>query len=284
MNKPLVSVCCITYNHEKYIRDAIEGFLMQKTTIPIEILIHDDASTDGTADIIKEYEAKCPDIIKPIYQTENQYSKGINPYPVFVYPRARGKYIALCEGDDYWIDPYKLQKQVDFLEANPDCSLCFHASKHIYAKNPARFYIQKPKPIPADKKFDIKDAILGGGGFMATNSMVFLREYIIEPPEWMAKAPVGDLPLMLILASRGKMAYIDEIMSVYRIMTENSWSMSTQNKEKSKEHHYAVLKMWDDFDKWTDKKYHYLVFRKKMKNRCYYLRSYLKRMVKEVLR
>ena len=115
-NEILVSICCITYNHEKYIRDAIEGFLMQKTDFPFEVLIHDDASTDGTADIIREYETKYPDIIKPIYQTENQYSKGIKISATYNYPRAKGKYIALCEGDDYWIDPYKLQKQVDFLE------------------------------------------------------------------------------------------------------------------------------------------------------------------------
>ncbi len=275
---PVVSICCITYNHEPYIRDAIEGFLMQKTTFPIEILIFDDASTDGTQEIIKSYAEKDPRI-KTFLQIENQWRKGKYGLLDWLFPTARGKYIALCEGDDYWIDPYKLQKQVDFLEANPDCSLCFHASKHIYAKNPARFYIHKPKHIPADKKFDIKDAILGGGGFMATNSMVFLREYIIDLPEWTAKAPVGDAPFMLTLASRGKMGYIDEIMSVYRIMTENSWSMSMQNKEKIKQHHHAVLKMWDDFDKWTDNKYHYLVFRSKIKWRL----SYLKVQVKELL-
>jgi len=107
---PIVSICCITYNHEKYIRDAIEGFLMQKTLFPIEILIHGDASTDKTADIIKEYEVKYPDIIKPIYQTENQFSKGVSISATYQFPRARGKYIAICEGDDYWTDPHKLQK------------------------------------------------------------------------------------------------------------------------------------------------------------------------------
>jgi glycosyltransferase involved in cell wall biosynthesis len=119
-NDPLVSICCITYNHEKYIQQCLEGFLIQKTTFLFEILIHDDASTDRTADIIREYETKYPDIIKPIYQTENQYSKGVIVSAVYNWPRAKGKYIALCEGDDYWIDSYKLQKQVDFMEANPE--------------------------------------------------------------------------------------------------------------------------------------------------------------------
>ena len=123
--KPLfVSVCTITYNHAPYIRQCLDAILMQKTSFPFEMLIHDDASTDGTADIIREYEALYPDIIKPIYQTENQYSKGITFTSKFNYERARGKYIAMCEGDDYWTDPLKLQKQVDFLETHPDYSIC----------------------------------------------------------------------------------------------------------------------------------------------------------------
>jgi glycosyltransferase involved in cell wall biosynthesis len=135
---PLVSICCTTYNHEKYIRDAIEGFLMQKTTFPVEILIHDDASTDKTAQIVKEYAENHSDLIITIFQTENQYSQGIKPWPNFVFPRARGKYIALCEGDDYWTDPLKLQKQVDFLEEYTEYNICFHNVK-VYIENENRF-------------------------------------------------------------------------------------------------------------------------------------------------
>ena len=124
-NQLLVSIVCITYNQEWFIRDCLNGFFTQKTNFQFEVLIHDDASTDNTANIIREYEAKYPNIIQPIYQTENQYSKGINPGVEYLLPIAQGKYIALCEGDDYWTDPYKLQKQVDFLEANPEYSLCF---------------------------------------------------------------------------------------------------------------------------------------------------------------
>jgi len=104
----VVSISCITYNHAPYIRQCLDGFVMQKTTFPFEILIHDDASTYGTPDIIREYEAKYPGLIKPIYQTENQHSKGVKISQTFNWPRARGKDIALCEGDDYWTDPYKL--------------------------------------------------------------------------------------------------------------------------------------------------------------------------------
>ena len=126
----MVSICCITYNQASYIRDALEGFVNQKTDFAYEVLIHDDASNDGTADIIREYADRYPDLIFPILQTENQYSKGLtNVSGTFNFPRARRKYIAMCEGDDYWTDDRKLQKQVDYLEANPGCSLCFHSAK-----------------------------------------------------------------------------------------------------------------------------------------------------------
>ena len=113
--EPLVSVCVITYNHGKYIRQCLDGILMQKVNFPYEVLIHDDASPDDTADIIREYWAKYPTVIKPILQTENRYSRGL-PIGKLNYERAKGKYIALCEGDDYWTDEGKLQMQVDFLE------------------------------------------------------------------------------------------------------------------------------------------------------------------------
>ena len=120
----LVSINCIAYNHEKYIAQAIESFLMQITDFKYEILIHDDASTDNTAKIIKEYERKYPEIIKVIYQKKNQYSQG-KKVSLFNVKRARGKYIAVCEGDDYWTDRHKLQKQVNYMENNPECGLCF---------------------------------------------------------------------------------------------------------------------------------------------------------------
>lgn len=134
--EPLVSICCLTYNHAKYVRQCIDGFLMQKTSFPIEILVHDDASTDGTDVILQEYESKYPNIIFPIYETENKYSNGYRGRMdiVFNYSRARGKYIASCEGDDYWTDPLKLQKQVDFMESHPEYSICFHRCQHLYEK------------------------------------------------------------------------------------------------------------------------------------------------------
>lgn len=123
-SNPLVSIDCRTYNHENFICETIDGFLMQKTTFPFEILVHDDASTDDTSHIIREYEKNYPDLIKPIYQIRNQYSVNKRIITKIQNERAKGKYIAKCEGDDYWTDPYKLQKQVDFLENNPEYSMC----------------------------------------------------------------------------------------------------------------------------------------------------------------
>lgn len=129
MQTPLVAIRCITYNHEKYIRQALDGFMMQRTTFPFVAIVHDDASTDGTADIIRQYADRYPDIIIPLYESENQYSKKDGSLARIVdgaVAKTGAKYVAICEGDDYWTDPLKLQKQVDFLEFHPEYSIVFH--------------------------------------------------------------------------------------------------------------------------------------------------------------
>ena len=127
-----LSIMCTAYNHEKYIRQTLEGFVMQKTDFAFEAIVHDDASTDGTAAIIREYAQKYPSIIKPIFQRQNQYSQGVNLDRDIIRPCILGEYIAHCEGDDYWIDPLKLQKQVDFMEANPEYGMCYTQARHYY--------------------------------------------------------------------------------------------------------------------------------------------------------
>ena len=122
----MVTIRCAVYNHEQYIRKCLEGFVMQKTNFKFEAIVHDDVSTDGSVAIIKEYAEKYPDIIKPIFEKENQYSKHDGSLGRIMDENSHGKYIAFCEGDDYWTDPLKLQKQIDFLESHPDYSLCFH--------------------------------------------------------------------------------------------------------------------------------------------------------------
>ena len=196
---PLVSICCLTYNHELFITKAIEGFLMQKTSFPIEIIIHDDASTDGTYEIVKSYSKKYPNLIVPIIQTENQWSKGIRPSPTYVWPRAQGKYIALCEGDDYWTDPFKLQKQVDILESNPAFSLCFHNSRYLTNKKGG---IEKLFCKLQKKTFNIDD-VIERDWFIPTQSMIFRSTYIKDLPFFFEFIPSGDLALQLILALKG---------------------------------------------------------------------------------
>ncbi|MBQ1636007.1 MAG: glycosyltransferase family 2 protein, partial [Bacteroidales bacterium] len=129
----MVTVICLAYNHGPYIRDALEGFVMQKTAFPFEVIVHDDASTDDTPRIIREYASRYPDIIRPVFQTENQYSKGVPISQTFLFPLVKGRYVALCEGDDYWTDPLKLSRQVEALEANPGVDICTH--KVLKTKN-----------------------------------------------------------------------------------------------------------------------------------------------------
>lgn len=211
---PLVSICCITYNHKPYIREAIEGFLMQKTTFPIEILIHDDASTDGTADIIREYEQKHPNLIFPIYQTENQYSKGIKISFTYQFPRARGRYIALCEGDDYWIDPLKLQKQVEFLEANVEYNASFTNATIINeVDNTHSSYVT----FLNEGEVSLEEIVKIGGYIYPTASLVIRKEVIQKDIfEYLLDDLAGDTIIIISAAMQGKVFFLNQVTAVYR--------------------------------------------------------------------
>jgi len=253
---PLVSICCITYNHEKYIADALESFLMQKTEFPIEVIIHDDASTDNTVNIIREYEKKYPNIIKPIYQNENQFSKGINISEGIVWPKAKGKYIALCEGDDFWNDSQKLQKQVMFLDNNPDYSMCFHAVEVVDTKGiPTGRYLGPYKK--GNNNYTIKENVIGG--FVHVSS-VLMRAGLVKKgmPEWCLKARHGDYALSLYLSANGKTYFIDQVMSSHRIGVENSlMTKLKQNYSIDNEikYHKQRLSTLEEADKYYNYKF-----------------------------
>lgn len=226
-DNPLVSICTLTYNHNPFIKECLDGILMQKTNFAFELIVHDDASTDGTAEIIKEYKAKYPDIITPVYQTENQYSKGKRVMQEFVYPKTKGKYIAICEGDDFWTDPYKLQKQVDFLEAAPEYGVCYTPANILHLnKNLTEEFLREGDPT-------IDDLIVNNP--ICTLTTIFRKELLLkyleevkpENKNWR----MGDYPLWIWFAIHSKIKYLPCITATYRYL-EGSVSHSTDKEKK----------------------------------------------------
>ncbi|MCD8370686.1 MAG: glycosyltransferase [Clostridiales bacterium] len=253
----LVSICCIAYNQAEYIRDALEGFVTQRTNFAYEVLIHDDASTDGTAEIIKEYARRYPEQIFPILQTENQYSKGMtNISGTFNFPRARGRYIAMCEGDDYWTDADKLQKQVDFLEAHPHCSLCFHSAK-VEVQGRA-FTERMMRPYRGSRRVRQEEIIDKTSGY-PTASLMFRRKMVEQLPDFYVQAPIADIPLQLLAAERGWAYYMDEPMCVYRLGGTFSWTNLMKKgdyERKQREYAQAMERMYRGFDERNGGRFH----------------------------
>ena len=249
-----VSIVCITYNQVEYIGDALDSFIMQKTNFEYEVLVHDDASTDGTKEIIYEYEKRYPEIIKPIYQDENQYSKGTKIFKSFQFPRAKGKYISFCEGDDYWTDPNKLQKQYDFMEENSDYYLCTHAANKVSAKTKAIVGVKKPM---IDKEYyGMKDAIQGYGRWVATASMFIRREVFYDYPKYALVAPCGDYVYAIMAAEKGKIAYLSDNMADYRIQAKNSLSQRwSKDSNKLFNYYKKYEKMLVELNEHTKGKY-----------------------------
>jgi len=221
-DQPLVSVCCTAFNHEHYITEALDGFLMQTTDFPFEIIVRDDCSTDRTAEIIRRYEQQYPLIIKPIYEIENQYSQGVAPMsPVF--EQSKGEYLALCEGDDYWTDEHKLQYQMDFLSANLDYSVCYTAATVIDDEGQV---IEYNKNLGDSDK----NMLISGRGSAITGSIFFRR---FDWSEW-AEGRVlnGDVLLWHFLGFIGACKCLDSIgNSVYRIHPGGIWS-GRSNRDK----------------------------------------------------
>jgi glycosyltransferase involved in cell wall biosynthesis len=236
-SKPLVSICCITYNHEKYIEDALEGFLIQKTDFPFEIIIHDDASTDHTDDIIREYESMYPNLIKPIYQKENQLSKGKNPFLDFNLPQAKGKFIAFCEGDDYWTEPCKLKRQVDFLEANPEYSFCHTEHDNLdMVKGKMIRNRWKTLKLRNDSEENLAPLLLSDQYMVATCTALVrtdtLKTISAEHAEdFDSRYLMGDIQIWFHLARRGKVKYFQISMSTYR-RVPNSTTATDDDKKR----------------------------------------------------
>lgn len=253
MEEILVSIWCTAYNHEMYIRDAIEGFLSQKTNFQYEIIIHDDASTDSTAEIIREYEEKYPHLIHGVYQIENQYSK-YHPDMEWIQRIAiqncKGKYIALCEGDDYWIDIQKLQIQADYLEAHPECIMTVHDAVNVDCRN---YEMKSGSAYDKDCIISPRDMILQKKS-MFTASMVYRRE-VLQMDGFFLDSGIGDYPTRLYALEKGKIFYFTRIMSIYREHHAGSWSSSFLSGEIRWPHSILMIDFLDKYNEYTNKKY-----------------------------
>ncbi len=262
-----VSVLCAAYNQEKYIRQTLESFVMQKTNFPFEVLINDDASTDKTPEIIKEFADKYPNIIKPVYQKENQYSKGVSIHNDFLFPKAKGKYLAFCEGDDFWTDENKLQMQYDIMEKNPDCHLCLHKVRAIsengkelketYPKHLRKKVINTRKFL---KLFFYSWTFQTSCYFFKKEDYKNYRENFKKIISMYINLGVGDEPMLIYFGLLGKTCYINKIMSKYRKCSLGSWSSkmnSNSNDQRVKKLKYSI-EITKEIDKYTSYKYHKL--------------------------
>lgn len=207
-----VSVPIITYNQAKFIGKAIESVLEQKTNFEFEILIGDDFSIDGTREIISDYASRYPDKVIPVLHPKNLGRNGMFN-TLETYKLAKGDYIASMDGDDYWTDPLKLQKQVDFLDEHSDFAVCFHNALITYEDGSPSELVndENQKAISTIEDLIGEDEIW----FMATSSVLF-RNCIDTYPKWFIESVSGDIPRYVLLAKRGKIGYLPDVMSVYR--------------------------------------------------------------------
>lgn len=249
-----VSVCVPTYNHKDYIASMLDGALEQKTTFPFEIVIGDDGSTDGSQDIIRSYQEKYPDIIRAFLHQENQGPFEPREFAgrnnvLQLLKACQGEYVAMCEGDDYWTDACKLQKQVDFMDNNPDFSICHHNMLVTYEDGSESHLFNKDnQPLVST----IND-ILHDRWFMATASWLYRNYFLTENfAAWHATAAAGDWALSIQLAAKGKIAYLPEVMGVYR---KHSAGLSNVHSHSNKWFLRNRKEMFENVNIWLDKKY-----------------------------
>ena len=253
MKKAIVSICCNTYNHEAYIRQTLQSFIDQQTDYVFEVLVYDDASTDNTQSIIKEFEDKYPETIKPIYQTTNQYSQRLRP-SFQNRQRAKSKYVAICEGDDYWCDNKKLQKQIDYMEKNPRCTFCFTNGITLYGEEFGNSIIPWNKASVRKKnQADFNPGELEMIGYIPTASFIYRNGYFF--PEMPEGAFMGDAYIKHIMTYYGYAHYIDEITVVYRRANALSATAGWENLERFTRQADAFIKLYEGLKELNQHKY-----------------------------
>jgi len=258
--KPLVSVCMITYNHEDYIREAIESVACQETNFDFELIVGEDCSDDSTRTICLEMQEKYSHVVRVVYSNRNV---GMRANGKRIRDLCRGRFVAFCEGDDYWCDRNKLQSQYDFLISNPECAMVYHETLKL---NPSGEFAKdalKPK-FKYVECFGIETLLSESTG-IHTSSVFVTAESISNLPQWYMEASVGDIPTRLVVATRGKIGYINKPMSVRRMWVPGSWTERANEPvfEQRKKRYLSTVKMWNDFDEWTGYKYKKLLIPKK---------------------
>lgn len=285
MNKPefKVRVDCITFNHAAYIVDAMNGFTMQKTSFPVATVIVDDASTDGEPDVIRKYlddnfflpyrteetddyllicakhksNYNCTFVVFLLKYNHYQVKKYKQPYFDAI---TNAEYVAMCEGDDYWIDPQKLSKQAAFMDSHPNHSLCIHAFRHDIItedgiKSETVHKYSSDKEILPDE-----DVLNRKGRFGSTASLFYRKTARDNYPKWASKAPIGDRPLKMVLFLRGHIGYLDDVMCVYREGTVSSWTVRMKKDLEYREKNIkGRLQLAKAFDKYSKRKYHHII-------------------------
>lgn len=222
-----VSIVCITYNHAKFIKKAIDGFLKQKTNFKYEIIIHDDLSTDGTREILLDYQKKYPDKIRLLLEDENQFSKDVRILLALCLPAVKGRYVAVSDGDDEWVYDKKLLEQYEFMQNNPDVSMCIHNAVRCNMQTGEE--VNQIEGIIEDRMLTMDEVILGTRGSIPVTSIFFRSKYIPGIPDYCFRAPVGDEPLMTYYACKGGIYYMNKIWAKRNYMHEGSWNFRMQN-------------------------------------------------------
>ena len=248
-NNPKVSISVITYNHANYIEQALESVLMQETDFDYEIIIGEDDSTDGTRDIVQSYQKKYPDTIT-VLLNERENVIYIDGKPtgrrnlINNLQHCKGEYIALLEGDDYWTDLHKLQKQVEFLDKNLDYSMCFH--KVLFVSEESNVDPVVYQPYKKKRSYTLEDLIQKN--FIATLSVVYRNlGFFSNLPQWYYSMPVGDYPLHLLAAEKGSIGYLDDQMGVRRVHKSGYWSSMSLEKK-----HETALKIYAAVDQYFE--------------------------------
>ncbi len=217
--RPLVTILCLAHNHLAYIRDAMDGFLMQQTTFPIEIIMHDDCSTDGTADVIREYEARHSDCLHGIYQHRNRYAESISEWNDFLFSKVKGKYIAFSDGDDFWTDPLKLQKQIEILESDDTLVACITGCAIVNQTGQPTHECMQVVPDNRPGRYSIREFIYQRHNWPVTTVVFRNRnmEAVFSRAKRMENPWLGDWTMWVALLCDGDSYFLDDVTAAYRI-------------------------------------------------------------------